>query len=61
MGTWTERLQLLALYAIGTVALSYVLRALDSFGPWTEAWILTGSILATWGWPRAGWSSGWSG
>jgi nicotinamide mononucleotide transporter len=56
--TWTERFQLLALYAIGTVALSYVLRALDSFGPWTEAWILTGSILATWGMAK-GWVEFW--
>jgi nicotinamide mononucleotide transporter len=56
--TWPERLQLLALYALGTVALSYVLRELDSFGPWTEAWILTGSILATWGMAK-GWVEFW--
>ncbi len=56
--TGAQRLQLLSLFAVGTVALSYVLRALDSFGPWTEAWILTGSILATWGMAR-GWVEFW--
>ncbi|MBA2639466.1 MAG: nicotinamide mononucleotide transporter [Nocardioidaceae bacterium] len=56
--TTKERLLLLGLYAVGTVVLSYVLRALDSFGPWTEAWILTGSILATWGMAR-GWVEFW--
>ena len=56
--TATERLQLLVLYGAGTVVLSYVLRELDSFGPWTEAWILTGSILATWAMAR-GWIEFW--
>lgn len=53
-----ERLLLVGLFALGTVALSYVLRALDSWGPWTESWILTGSILATWGMAR-GWVEFW--
>ena len=56
--TWGERAQIVVLYGVGTVALSYVLRALDSFGAWTEAWILTGSILATWGMAR-GWVEFW--
>ena len=30
----------------------YALRALDSFGPLADAWILTGSILATYGMAR---------
>ena len=30
----------------------YTLRALDSFGPLPDAWILTGSILATYGMAR---------
>jgi nicotinamide mononucleotide transporter len=53
-----ERALVVVLFAAGTVLLSYVLRALDSFGPWTEAWILAGSILATWGMAR-GWVEFW--
>ena len=53
-----ERLQLLAVAVLGYAAAYVVLRELGSWGPATEAWILTGSLLATWGWPAAGWSSG---
>ncbi|WP_405060971.1 nicotinamide riboside transporter PnuC [Kribbella sp. NBC_01505] len=50
--TGRERLELLGigvvLYAIGF----FVLRALGSWGPQWDAWILTGSILATYGMAR---------
>jgi nicotinamide mononucleotide transporter len=52
------RLQLL----IGAVALTtifyFVLKALGSWGPLADAWILTGSILATYGMAR-GWVEFW--
>lgn len=50
--TARERLELLGL-AVGLYAISYfVLRELGSWGPQWDAWILTGSILATYGMAR---------
>ena len=43
---------------VGTVVFYYVLKALDSWGPLADAWILTGSILATYGMAR-GWTEFW--
>jgi nicotinamide mononucleotide transporter len=56
--TGPERLGLLAV-AVGGYALAYVvLREIGSWGPATEAWILAGSLLATYGMAR-GWVEFW--
>ncbi|HEX6968333.1 MAG TPA: nicotinamide riboside transporter PnuC [Micromonosporaceae bacterium] len=53
-----ERLAMLAAAVVG-VALCYpVLAALDSWGPLPDAWILVGSMLATYGMAR-GWVEFW--
>lgn len=51
-------LQLGVLAVVGTVVFTVVLRALGSWGPVPDAWILTGSILATYGMAR-GWIEFW--
>jgi nicotinamide mononucleotide transporter len=57
--TWAERGQLLVLGVVGYAA-AYVLltQVLGSWGPTTEAWILAGSMLATYGMAR-GWVEFW--
>lgn len=56
--TGRERVQL-ALLAVGGYAASYVLLVrIGSWGPATEAWILAGSMLATYGMAR-GWVEFW--
>ena len=50
--------QLAAMAVVGTAVFYYVLKALDSWGPLADAWILTGSILATYGMAR-GWTEFW--
>ena len=50
--------QLLVGAVVLTVVFFYVLRALGSWGPLADAWILTGSILATYGMAR-GWVEFW--
>ena len=55
---WSGRLQLLV-GAVVLWTLSYfILKALGSWGPIADAWILTGSILATYGMAR-GWVEFW--
>jgi nicotinamide mononucleotide transporter len=56
--TATERLQLLALGAVGYVVAYLLLQRIGSWGPATEAWILAGSMLATYGMAR-GWTEFW--
>jgi nicotinamide mononucleotide transporter len=56
--TWPERLQLLGAGVIGVTGFYFVLQALGSWGPLPDAWILTGSILATYGMAR-GWVEFW--
>ena len=53
-----ERLELLALAAVMYAVFYPVLKALGSWGPQWDAWILTGSILATYGMAR-GWVEFW--
>ncbi|PIF04168.1 MAG: hypothetical protein CSA63_01170 [Propionibacterium sp.] len=53
-----ERLLLLAAAVIGWVACYYILAALGSWGPAADAWILVGSLLATYGMAR-GWIEFW--
>ncbi|MEU7932534.1 nicotinamide riboside transporter PnuC [Micromonospora echinofusca] len=56
--TGRERLGLLLAAVIGTAAAYPVLAALGSWGPLPDAWILTGSLLATYGMAR-GWVDFW--
>ncbi len=52
---WARASELRTMIVAGTVMMFvfyYTLRALDSFGPLPDAWILTGSILATYGMAR---------
>ena len=52
------RLQLLVGAVVLTTVFYFVLSALNSWGPLADAWILTGSILATYGMAR-GWIEFW--
>jgi nicotinamide mononucleotide transporter len=52
------RLQLLAAAVLLWVPSYYILKELHSYGPASDAWILTGSILATYGMAR-GWVEFW--
>ncbi|MFG2103889.1 nicotinamide riboside transporter PnuC [Micromonospora echinaurantiaca] len=56
--TARERAGLLAAAVLGTAAAYPVLAALGSWGPLPDAWILTGSLLATYGMAR-GWVDFW--
>jgi nicotinamide mononucleotide transporter len=56
--TRTERVQLVALGVVGYAAAYALLLQVGSWGPGTEAWILAGSMLATWGMAR-GWVEFW--
>ncbi|MGC5019468.1 nicotinamide riboside transporter PnuC [Micromonospora sp. DT47] len=56
--TGRERLGLLLAAAVGTAAGYPLLAALGSWGPLPDAWILTGSLLATYGMAR-GWVEFW--
>src|SRR5690606_24254981 len=58
---WAGRrglLELAGLAVLGMAVFYPVLRALGSWGPLADAWILTGSILATYGMAR-GWIEFW--
>lgn len=49
----------MVLFAIaGTLVFALIFDALGSWGPWADAWIFTGSILATYGMAR-GWTEFW--
>lgn len=50
--TGAERLRLAALAAVGIAVCYVVLDALDSWGPLADAWILVGSLLATYSMAR---------
>jgi nicotinamide mononucleotide transporter len=52
------RVQMLAFAVAGTAVFYVILKALGSWGPLSDAWILTGSILATYGMAR-GWTEFW--
>lgn len=54
-GGWA---QLAVMAVVGTTVFYFVLKALGSWGPLPDAWILTGSILATYGMAR-GWIEFW--
>lgn len=56
--TGRERLLLLGLGVVGYAVAYPLLIAMGSWGPRTEAWIVAGSMLATWGMAR-GWVEFW--
>ncbi|MEV4759892.1 nicotinamide riboside transporter PnuC [Micromonospora sp. NPDC049559] len=56
--SWRERLWLLLAAAVGTALAYPLLAALGSWGPLPDAWILVGSLLATYGMAR-GWVEFW--
>ncbi|HEX8780109.1 MAG TPA: nicotinamide riboside transporter PnuC [Nocardioides sp.] len=56
--TGPERVQLVALGVVGYAAAYLLLTQIGSWGPATEAWILAGSMLATYGMAR-GWVEFW--
>lgn len=56
--TGRERLVMLAIAVGGTILCARVFEALGSWGPWADAWIFVGSLLATWGMAR-GWTEFW--
>ncbi|MEU7630512.1 nicotinamide riboside transporter PnuC [Nocardia sp. NPDC049220] len=47
-----ERIALVAAMLAGTAVFALLFEWLDSYGPWAEAWIFTGSVLATYGMAR---------
>jgi nicotinamide mononucleotide transporter len=55
---WGQRLQLVVGAIVLWVIFYFALRALGSWGPVSDAWILTGSVLATYGMAR-GWTEFW--
>ncbi|CAB0838867.1 nicotinamide riboside transporter PnuC [Corynebacterium diphtheriae] len=56
--TRNERFGLIAFAIIGTLVFAWIFQALGSWGPWADAWIFTGSMLATYGMAR-GWTEFW--
>lgn len=57
--SWRERAFMVAFMAVGTGVLTPVFRALGSYEPvWSDAWIFTGSLLATYGMAK-GWVEFW--
>ena len=57
--TWKERAGLVLVAAVSVAAPTPLFRALGSFEPvWADAWIFTGSVLATYGMAR-GWVDFW--
>ncbi|WP_229115894.1 nicotinamide riboside transporter PnuC [Parenemella sanctibonifatiensis] len=58
LATAKERVFLVVAAAVGWVVFYFVLTALGSWGPASDAWILIGSILATYGMAR-GWVEFW--
>ena len=53
-----ERVGMVTFLIVGTLVFAGVFTALGSWGPWADAWIFTGSILATYGMAR-GWTEFW--
>ncbi|QBJ97604.1 nicotinamide riboside transporter PnuC [Rhodococcus sp. ABRD24] len=53
-----QRIAMVTTMVMGTVVFAQVFGMLGSYGRWAEAWIFTGSILATYGMAR-GWTEFW--
>lgn len=56
--TAKERLGMIAVAVIGTVVCALIFEQLGSWGPWSDAWIFIGSMLATYGMAK-GWTEFW--
>lgn len=56
--TGRQRAGLVAGMLVGTLLFGWVFAQLGSWGPWADAWIFTGSVLATYGMAR-GWTEFW--
>lgn len=56
--TGRQRTGLVVGMLVGTLVFGWVFAQLGSWGPWADAWIFTGSILATYGMAR-GWTEFW--
>ena len=56
--TARQRIAMVVVAIVGTVGFSFIFQALGSWGPWADAWIFTGSMLATFGMAR-GWTEFW--
>lgn len=53
-----ERVFMAVVAVVGTCGFAWLFSALGSWGPWSDAWIFTGSLLATLGMAR-GWTEFW--
>nr|WP_280925899.1 nicotinamide riboside transporter PnuC [Rothia dentocariosa] len=54
-----ERFSVISVLILGTIALTPIFRSLGSYEPvWSDAWIFTGSLMATYGMAR-GWVEFW--
>lgn len=53
-----QRIGMAVVAIVGTVVCALIFDALGSWGPWADAWIFTGSLLATYGMAR-GWTEFW--
>lgn len=54
-----ERFSIISVLILGTIALTPIFRSLGSYEPvWSDAWIFTGSLIATYGMAR-GWVEFW--
>ncbi|MEW1879911.1 nicotinamide mononucleotide transporter family protein [Rhodococcus sp. NPDC080181] len=51
-GTARERLVMITVAVVGTIVFAQLFGYLGSFGKWADAWIFTGSMLATFGMAR---------
>ena len=56
--TAQQRLGMLVVAVVGTVLCAVIFDLLGSWGPWADAWIFVGSMLATYGMAR-GWTEFW--
>lgn len=56
--TASERIGMITVAIFATVICANIFEMLGSWGPWADAWILVGSMLATWGMAR-GWNEFW--
>ena len=56
--TTRERIGILVSAVVLTIVFALIFEALGSWGPWADAWIFTGSLLATYGMAK-GWTEFW--
>lgn len=56
--TGRQRAGLVVGLLVGTLLFGWIFAQLGSWGPWADAWIFTGSVLATYGMAR-GWTEFW--